>query len=109
MSSINILDFIVQALAKVVSELKAGATVLALCTLGDQVIEAEAKTALKSQKNIEKGVAFPTCISRNNVVGHFCAEADEKEVLEEGDLVKMYVPNIFIILYFNFTSTSKTR
>jgi len=57
--------------------------------LGDQLIEEEAKQVLKSRKGLEKGVAFPTCISRNNVVGHFSAEAEDKDVLEEGDLVKI--------------------
>ncbi len=37
-----------------------------------------------------KGIAFPTCISINNVVGHFSPSSKEdKTVLAEGDLVKI--------------------
>jgi len=76
------------ALAKVVSELKAGATLFSLCETGDKFINEEVKKVLKSHK-IDRGVAFPTCISRNNVVGHFSAEAEDKDVLENEDLVKI--------------------
>jgi len=78
-----------KAVAKVVSELKAGATILSLCTSGDNTILEESKKVLKAQKNIERGIAFPTCISRNNVIGHYAAEAGDKEILEDGDLVKV--------------------
>lgn len=37
-----------------------------------------------------KGIAFPTCISVNNIVGHFCpAQKDDASVLKEGDVVKI--------------------
>lgn len=39
----------------------------------------------------EKGVAFPTCVSVNNIAGHFAPPAENKAVLKEGDLVKVYV------------------
>jgi len=41
------------------------------------------------KKKIERGVAFPTCISVNNVVSHFSPLASDESVLEEGDMVKM--------------------
>jgi len=41
------------------------------------------------KKKIERGVAFPTCISVNNVVCHFSPLASDESVLEEGDMVKM--------------------
>ena len=38
------------------------------------------------------GVAFPTCISLNNVVCHHCPlESDPVVTLKDGDVVKMYV------------------
>ena len=40
-------------------------------------------------KKIEKGVAFPTCVSPNSVVGHFCPLADDGTALAEGDVIKM--------------------
>ena len=41
------------------------------------------------KKKIERGVAFATCISVNNVVCHYSPLASDETVLEEGDLVKM--------------------
>lgn len=41
------------------------------------------------KRKIEKGVAFPTCISVNNTVSHFSPLASDESVLEEGDMVKM--------------------
>ena len=40
-------------------------------------------------KTIEKGVAFPTCVSVNNVVGHFSPLSEDTSELKDGDLVKM--------------------
>lgn len=42
-----------------------------------------------AKKKIERGVAFPTCISVNNAVGHFSPLASDETVLEDGDMVKM--------------------
>ena len=41
------------------------------------------------KKKIERGVAFPTCISVNNTVCHFSPLASDEAVLEEGDMLKM--------------------
>lgn len=43
------------------------------------------------KKKIERGVAFPTCISVNNIVGHFSPLGSDESVLEENDVVKMSV------------------
>jgi curved DNA binding protein len=40
-------------------------------------------------KDIEKGIAVPTCISINNTVGHFCPMPDNTLEFKEGDLVKI--------------------
>ena len=42
------------------------------------------------KKKIERGLAFPTCISVNNIVCHFSPLAGDETVLEENDIVKMY-------------------
>lgn len=41
------------------------------------------------KKKIEKGVAFPTCISINNTVCHLSPLASDETLMEEGDVVKM--------------------
>lgn len=43
----------------------------------------------KNVKKIERGVAFSTCISGNNIVCHFSPLVNEEIVLEEGDIFKM--------------------
>ena len=41
------------------------------------------------KRKIERGVAFPTCISVNNTVCHFSPLASDETVLEECDMIKM--------------------
>lgn len=41
------------------------------------------------KRKIERGVAFPTCVSVNNTVCHFSPLASDEAVLEEGDMIKM--------------------
>jgi len=41
------------------------------------------------KRKIERGVAFPTCLSVNNVVCHLSPLASDEAVLEEGDILKM--------------------
>ena len=42
-----------------------------------------------AKKKVERGIAFPTCVSVNNVVGHYSAGTGDETALAEGDLVKM--------------------
>ena len=42
-----------------------------------------------AKKKVERGIAFPTCVSVNNVVGHYSAAAGDEAALAEGDVVKM--------------------
>merc|ERR1719148_86625 len=70
-----------------------GADIGELCALGDDILEKEtAKLYNKKIKGrkIEKGVAFPTCISINDIVAYFCPCLDAtKYTLKAGDLVKV--------------------
>jgi len=40
-------------------------------------------------KDVEKGIAVPTCISVNNCVGHFSPLSDCTQEVKEGDMVKI--------------------
>jgi len=64
--------------------------VLELCEFGDNLI-IEKTANLYKRGDISRGVAFPTCLSRNELAGHFCPIDLEgpRAVLEEGDLVKV--------------------
>lgn len=45
----------------------------------------------KKEKELKKGIAFPTCISVNNCVCHFSPTKNDPDcVLKVGDVVKMY-------------------
>ena len=70
-----------------------GMKLVDLCIMGDAMITEEVgKVHNKGKAKVEdseKGVAFPTCASVNNVVGHNCPASDDEAVLAEGDLVKL--------------------
>lgn len=40
-------------------------------------------------KKMEKGIAFPCCVSLNNVVGHYCPTDDDTTELKAGDVAKV--------------------
>ncbi|KAL6062825.1 Proliferation-associated protein 2G4 [Balamuthia mandrillaris] len=77
-----------RALATVVSEATPGKKIVDLCALGDKIIN-DGVAAVYNKGKIEKGVAFPTCISVDNCVGHFSPLKDDETVLQEGALVKV--------------------
>eukprot|EP00475_Leptophrys_vorax_P036434 TRINITY_DN61570_c0_g1_i1.p1 TRINITY_DN61570_c0_g1~~TRINITY_DN61570_c0_g1_i1.p1 ORF type:complete len:391 (+),score=70.38 TRINITY_DN61570_c0_g1_i1:284-1456(+) len=79
-----------KALATVAAAAKAGAKVLDLCELGDKTIaDLSASVFKNAKKKIERGVAFPTCVSVNNIVCHYSAPAGDETVLANGDMVKI--------------------
>jgi curved DNA binding protein len=78
-----------QVLAKLVAECQPNVRIAELCLLGDRLITEALGTVFNKDKKMDKGVAFPTCVSRNNVVGHFCPLPSDLSVLEEGDVVKI--------------------
>lgn len=68
-----------------------GADIADICSEGDRKIDegvAKVYTSKKS-KVTEKGIAFPTCISVNEICGHFSPLKDESKKLADGDLVKI--------------------
>ncbi|KAL9242589.1 hypothetical protein vseg_016575 [Gypsophila vaccaria] len=79
-----------KALNLVVSECKPKAKIVDLCEKGDAFIREQTGSMYKNaKKKIERGVAFPTCISVNNVVCHYSPLASDESVIEEGDVVKV--------------------
>jgi len=68
---------------------KPGTKVVTICQAGDALIN-KAVSGVYNKGKLEKGVAFPTCISVNHVVGHYSPLEDEDNtVLQEGDVVKI--------------------
>ncbi|CAI8593195.1 unnamed protein product [Vicia faba] len=79
-----------KALQLVISECKPKVKVVDICEKGDSFIREQTGNMYKNvKKKIERGVAFPTCISVNNTVCHFSPLASDETVLEEGDILKI--------------------
>lgn len=79
-----------KALQLVLSECKPKAKIVDICEKGDSFIREQTGNMYKNvKKKIERGVAFPTCISVNNTVCHFSPLASDETVLEEGDMLKI--------------------
>ena len=70
---------------------KVDADVYTMCQAIDAEIEAKLQKVYNSKKSkkLERGIAFPTCISMNHIVGHFSPLADESITIKDGDMVKI--------------------
>ncbi len=65
-----------------------GADVNELCIYGNKRINEEC-AKIYNNKKIPKGVAFPVCVSPNDICGHFAPLKDESFKLSDGDMVKV--------------------
>lgn len=81
-------DIANKTLGGIIAFCKPGAKIVSVCAFGDTLIERQCEAVFKSKK-IEKGVAFPTCISVNEIVCHYSPLESESGVLNEGDLAKV--------------------
>lgn len=68
-----------------------GADIFTICQAVDTMMEEECSKVFNSKKTkkLERGIAFPCCISVNNCVGHYSPFGDESVKLAEGDLAKI--------------------
>ncbi|KAM8710432.1 hypothetical protein ACLKA7_017105 [Drosophila subpalustris] len=66
------------------------ASVREICTKSDNLLTEETSKVYKKEKDLKKGIAFPTCLSVNNCVCHFSpAKNDADYTLKAGDVVKI--------------------
>jgi len=85
------------AIAKVMAAITVGASTLDLCKLGDDSVKEETAKLYGSKKNkknnkMKKGLAWPTCISVNNIICHYSPLDSYKAiVLQNEDLVKVEI------------------
>lgn len=83
-------EMINKILKEVLDKSVDGASVLAICEFGDQRIEEETAKVFKKEKELHKGIAFPTCVSVNNCICHFSPLKSENDVtLKTGDVIKV--------------------
>jgi len=77
------------AMTAVLMSLKPGANVLELCQQGDKIIEEQLAKVFAKRKFL-KGIAMPTCVSVNNIIGHYSPLVGENIVtLKAGDVAKV--------------------
>lgn len=61
-----------------------------ICEEGDKQITEETSKIWSRQKDVKKGIAFPTCLSVNNCICHFSPlRTDPPITLKDGDVVKI--------------------
>mmetsp|Transcript_2354 Transcript_2354/g.2725 ORF Transcript_2354/g.2725 Transcript_2354/m.2725 type:complete len:399 (+) Transcript_2354:64-1260(+) len=81
------------ALSGLVQQCVPGAKIIDLCQFGTTVMETQAAKLYTKKVNgavVERGVAFPVCISVNDVVcNHSPLASEELEPLKAGDIVKI--------------------
>jgi len=85
-------DIINKVLAKVAEKCVNDADIATLCEESDKLLEEETGKLYNKKvkdKKIEKGIAFPTCISVNEIVGHFSPFKGESRQLKTGDVAKI--------------------
>ncbi|CAH8509667.1 unnamed protein product [Schistosoma turkestanicum] len=71
-----------------------GAHIARLCELGDQKILEKVSQLFKKEKEMKKGIAFPTAISVNNMISNYSPieyEENDPTEIKNGDLVKIDV------------------
>jgi len=84
-------DIANKTLGGILSYAKEGQRPIDLCVFGDTLITQQCGAIFKSKK-IEKGIAFPTCVSVNEIVCHFsplASESNASPVFKAGDMVKV--------------------
>ncbi|CAM9346176.1 proliferation-associated protein 2G4 [Lampetra fluviatilis] len=83
-------DIVNKIMKQLVDAAKGGESVRSLCEKGDNLIVEETNKVFKKEKEIKKGIAFPTCISVNNCTCHFSPlKSDPDCTMQNGDLVKI--------------------
>lgn len=81
---------ILGVIKEVVDKCAVGASVRELCMLGDKLLLEETGKVFKKEKELKKGISFPTCVSVNNCICHFSPLVGDADIiLKEGDMVKM--------------------
>lgn len=86
----NASEIVNKALKAVVEKAVADVSVIELCELGDGIIIQETSSVFKKERDMRRGIAFPTCISINNCICHYSPlKSDPQLKLKNGDLIKI--------------------
>ena len=79
------------ALKKAISLCVVNGDIHTICVTVDKFMEDELKKVFsnKKSKKLERGIAFPCCITVNHLCGHYSPLPDESSQLNEGDVAKI--------------------
>lgn len=67
-----------------------GASVRDVCDKSDLRMAEETSKAFKKDRKLQKGIAFPCCVSVNNCICHYSPMKSDPDVtLKDGDMVKI--------------------
>lgn len=80
-----------ETLAMLIKLVAPGKKVVELCEAGDNFVNERIKSVFKKIKKMPKGLAFPTCVSVNEVICHFSPLNEDTTVLQRGDSVRFDV------------------
>ncbi|XP_023018499.2 proliferation-associated protein 2G4 [Leptinotarsa decemlineata] len=83
-------EIVNRVLKQVLSKCITGASVREICEYGDELLLDETNKVFKKEKDLKKGIAFPTSISVNNCVCHYSPVPSEPDyALKDEDVVKV--------------------
>ncbi|GLV44101.1 uncharacterized protein CBL_12603 [Carabus blaptoides fortunei] len=83
-------EIVNRILKQVIDKCVAGASVREICEFGDNLLVEETSKVFKKEKELKKGIAFPTCVSVNNCICHFSPVPSESDyTLKDEDVVKV--------------------
>ena len=75
-------------LGKLIKKTSVGSKIIDLCLFGDHEIYKQLE-GVYNKKAIFKGLAFPTCVSVNEICAYNSPLPDDSTAIKEGDLVKI--------------------
>jgi len=87
-------DIANRVLKSLIDRCKIGVSALELCKIGDDMIVQETDKVYKKEKDITKGIAFPTQANVNNCICHYAPLSSVKNgpqdiIVKENDIVKL--------------------
>ena len=72
-----------KVLSEIIEKCQTGANIKTICSFGNQRINEEV-AKIYNNKKINKGVAFPVCISPGKICGHLSPSEEDSHKLEDG-------------------------
>lgn len=83
-------EIVNKTLKTLIDLVEPGKSAREICEKGDGLLLEETGKVFKKEKDLKKGIAFPTCVSVNNCICHFSPTKNDADVvLKAGDVVKI--------------------